>query len=222
MTREQVVSAIFSIGIVPVVRTGSAESAIRCVEALHRGGIRAAEIPMTVPGAVHVLEKIADQFGDEMVLGAGTVLDGETARACVLAGAQFIFAPCFRSETIEIAKRYSRAVMPGALTPTEVVTAWESGADAVRILPCDAMGGVRYIRSLRAPFPHIEMIATGGITLDNISDYVRAGARAVGVTGALIDSASLRDGNYDVFTVRATRFMEAIRRAREILHEVSA
>jgi len=222
MEREDVVAAVFELGIVPVVRTDSADSAFRCVEALHRGGINVVEIPMTVPGAVQVLERVVTRFGDKVVVGAGTVLDGETARTCVLAGAQFIFSPCFRSETIEIARRYSRAVMPGALTPTELVTAWEAGADAVRILPCDAMGGVRYIRSLRAPFPHINMIATGGISLDNIGDYLRAGARAVGVTGALIDSASLREGNYDVFTVRAGRFLDAIRRAREILQEVAA
>jgi len=218
MERTAVLSCIYDIGIVPVVRTGTAESAFRCVDALRRGGIRAAEITMTVPGATEVLAQAAERFGDEMVLGAGTVLDAKSARACLLAGAQFIVAPCLRQETIEMAKRYSRVVMPGALTPTEVLAAWEAGADAVRIVPCDAMGGVRYIRSLRAPFPHIDMIATGGVSVENVGDFLRAGAKAVGVSGALIDSASLRDGNYEVFTVRASRFVEAIRRAREALN----
>lgn len=219
MDRSAVLSAIYDIGILPVVRTQSAESAFRCVDALRRGGIRAAEIPMTVPGAVEVLEQAAERFGGEMVLGAGTVLDAKAARACLLAGAQFLVAPCLRLETIEMAKRYSRVVMPGALTPTEVLAAWEAGADAVRIVPCDAMGGVKYIRSLRAPFPHIDMIATGGVSAENVGEYLRAGVKAVGVSGALIDSASLQDGNYEVFRVRATRFVEAIRRARDLMKE---
>src|SRR5579884_2172462 len=216
--RNGVLGKIYDIGIVPVVRTESADSAIRCVEALRRGGIRVAEIAMTVPGALELLEHASDKFGDEMIVGAGTVLDAKTARACIVAGAQFLVAPSMKLETIEMAKRYSRCIMPGALTPTEVLTAWEAGADAVRIVPCDAMGGVRYIRSLRAPFPHIDMIATGGVTVENVGEFLRAGVRAVGVSGALIDSASLRDGHYEVFTVRAKRFVEAIQRAREAMH----
>ncbi len=215
MQREAVLSAIFSIGIVPVVRTESAESAVRCVEALRRGGIRAAEIPMTVPGAIHAMRRVASEFGDDMILGAGTVLDIDTATQCLAAGAQFLFAPGLKLEIIELAKQHSRTVMPGALTPTEVLAAWDAGADAVRIVPVDAVGGVRYIKSLRAPFPHIEMIATGGVTLENVGEYLRAGARAVGVTGAIIDSGSLREGSYDVFAVRAARFVEAIKKARE-------
>ncbi|HZU29350.1 MAG TPA: bifunctional 4-hydroxy-2-oxoglutarate aldolase/2-dehydro-3-deoxy-phosphogluconate aldolase [Bryobacteraceae bacterium] len=218
MERSNVLASIYDIGIVPVVRTGSADTAFRCVEALLRGGIHAAEIPMTVPGAVDVLGHAAERFGDDMVLGAGTVLDAKSARACLLAGAQFLVAPCLRLETVEMARRYSRVVMPGALTPTEVLAAWEAGADAVRIVPCDAMGGVKYIRSLRAPFPHIDMIATGGVSVENVGEFLRAGAKAVGVSGALIDSASLRDGHYEVFTVRAKRFVEAIQRAREAMH----
>ena len=131
MNKQQILSSIMDIGVVPVVRTSTADAAIRSIEAIHRGGVRAAEITMTVPGAIRALEKVADQFGDSIVLGAGTVLDPETARACMLAGAQFFVTPALNLETIKIAQRYSLPIMPGALTPTEVVTAWDAGADVV-------------------------------------------------------------------------------------------
>src|SRR6516225_7006913 len=134
------------IGIVPVVRTTSAEAAIKSIEAIYRGGVRSAEITMTVPGAIKALEKVADLFGDKIMLGAGTVLDPETARACMLAGAQFFVTPSLKLSTIEIVKRYSKVICPGALTPTEVVTAWEAGADIVKIFPCGNVGGPQYIR----------------------------------------------------------------------------
>src|ERR1700719_3801196 len=133
MKRDAILHAILEIGVVPVVRTSSAESAVRAIEAVYAGGIRAAEITMTVPGAIKALEKLADQFGDQIVLGAGTVLDPETARICMLAGAQFFVTPALKLSTIEMAQRYSKPIMPGALTPTEVLTAWEAGADAIKI-----------------------------------------------------------------------------------------
>jgi 2-dehydro-3-deoxyphosphogluconate aldolase/(4S)-4-hydroxy-2-oxoglutarate aldolase len=200
---------------VPVVRTATADSALRSIEAIHRGGIDVVEITMTVPGALRVLERVADEFGDRVLLGAGTVLDPETARASMLAGAAFFLTPTLNLATVEMARRYSKVILAGALTPAEVLEAWESGADVVRVLPCDAMGGVTYIRSLRAPFPQIDLMAIGGVTLETVGDYFRAGAVGVGVSGALIDSASLRAGSYDVFTERARRFVDAIRRARE-------
>ena len=132
VTASEILDFITGIGIVPVVRTPSAESAIRSIEAIHRGGVRAAEVTMTVPGAIRALEKLADRFGDAIVLGAGTVLDTETARAALLAGAQFFVTPTLKIATIEMAKRYSKVICPGALTPTEVLTAWEAGADVVK------------------------------------------------------------------------------------------
>ena len=143
MKKSQVVSAILDIGIVPIVRTNSAESAIKSIEAIYRGGIRSAEITMTVPGAIKALEKLADAFGDKMVLGAGTVLDPETARACILAGAEFLVTPALKIATIEMAKRYSKVICPGALTPTEIQTAWEAGADFVKVFPCGNVGGAK-------------------------------------------------------------------------------
>src|SRR6266481_3022709 len=148
MTKQQTLSFITDIGIVPVVRTSRAEGAIKAIDAIYRGGIRAAEITMTVPGAIHALEKVADQFGDKIVLGAGTVLDPETARACMLAGAEFFVTPSLNLKTIEMAKRYSKVITPGALTPTEVVTAWQAGGDIIKIFPCSAVGGAKYIKAL--------------------------------------------------------------------------
>jgi 2-dehydro-3-deoxyphosphogluconate aldolase/(4S)-4-hydroxy-2-oxoglutarate aldolase len=214
MKRDAVLAAIIEAGIIPVVRTENEEGAIRAIEAIFRGGIRTAEITMTVPGAIRALEKVADEFGDQMVLGAGTVLDAETARACMLAGAEFFVTPSLNLKTIEMAKRYSKVITPGALTPTEVLTAWEAGADAVKIFPCSAVGGAKYIKALRAPFPQIEMIPTGGVSLETIGDFLRAGACAAGVGAELIDNANIRGDHYEVFEERAKRFIEAIAKAR--------
>src|ERR1700694_3407305 len=175
MTKQKILSFIIDIGIVPVVRTSSAEGAIKAIEAIYRGGIRAAEITMTVPGAIRALEKVANEFGDRIILGAGTVLDPETARACMLAGAEFFVTPSLNLRTIEMAKRYSKLIFPGALTPTEILSAWEAGADAVKIFPANAVGSAKYIKSLRGPFPHIEMIPTGGVNLETIGDFLNAG-----------------------------------------------
>jgi 2-dehydro-3-deoxyphosphogluconate aldolase/(4S)-4-hydroxy-2-oxoglutarate aldolase len=215
MQRDVVLSAIQKIGIVPVVRTESAEGAIRAIEAIYRGGIHLAEITMTVPGAIRALEKIADEFGDKIVLGAGTVLDPETARACMLAGAEFIVTPSLNPATIEIAKRYSKVITPGALTPTEVVAAWEAGGDVIKVFPCSAVGGAKYIKALKAPFPQIEMIPTGGVNLETAGDFLRAGACAVAVGAELIDNANIRAGNFGVFEERAKKFLEVIRKTRE-------
>jgi len=214
MTKESIMSAITQIGIVPIVRTDSAEGAVRAIEAVYRGGIRAAEITMTVPGAIKALEKLADQFGDQIVLGAGTVLDPETARACMLAGAQFFVTPSLKRDTIEMAKRYSKPIMPGALTPTEILTAWEAGADAVKIFPCGTVGGAKYIKALKAPFPQIEMVPTGGVNLETCGDFLKAGACAVGVGAELIDAASIKAGNFEAFEERARQFMAAVAKAR--------
>src|SRR5882672_6851781 len=199
MTKDQILSLIIEVGIVPVVRTSSAEGAIKAIDAIYRGGIRAAEITMTVPGAVRALEKVADQFGGKIVLGAGTVLDPETARVCMLAGAEFFVTPSLRISTIEMVQRYSKVICPGALTPTEVLTAWEAGADVVKVFPCGNVGGPKYIKALKGPFPQIEMIPTGGVNLDTIGEFLKAGACACGVGSELIDAATIKAGKYEVF-----------------------
>ena len=214
MTSQQILSFITDIGIVPVVRTTSAESAIKAIEAIYRGGVRSAEITMTVPGAIKALEKIADQFGDKIMLGAGTVLDPETARVCMLAGAQFFVTPSLNVATIEIAKRYSKVVCPGALTPTEVVTAWQDGADVVKIFPANAVGGPKYIKALKGPLPHIEMVPTGGVNLETAGEFLKAGACAVAVGGELVDAKLIRENRYDRIEELAREYLRVIAHAR--------
>lgn len=214
MTKQAILSTIREIGLIPVVRTPSAESAVKAIEAIYEGGIRLAEVTMTVPGAVRVLEKLADHFGDRMLLGAGTVLDPETCRVCMLAGAQFFVTPALNLKTIEMAHRYSKPISPGALTPTEVLAAWDAGADIVKIFPCDNVGGPKYIKALKGPFPQIEMIPTGGVSLTTAGDFLKAGACAVAVGGELIDSKTIKEGSYAIFTERARRFLDAVKTAR--------
>ncbi len=222
MTAKEILSFITEIGIVPVVRTPSAESAIKSIQAIHRGGVRAAEITMTVPGAIKALEKLADEFGDTIMLGAGTVLDPETARACMLAGAQFFVTPTLKLSTIEMAKRYSKVICPGALTPTEVLTAWEAGADVVKVFPANAMGGAKYIKALKGPLPHIEMIPTGGVNLETCGEFLKAGACAVAVGGELVDAKLIREGRYDEMEARARQYLHAIARTRNEIQAAAA
>ena len=214
MTSKEILAFISEVGIVPIVRTSSAEGAIQAVEAIYAGGVRAAEITMTVPGAIHALEKLAGRFGGKLILGAGTVLDPETARACMLAGAEFFVTPSLRLSTIEMAKRYSKVVCPGALTPTEVLTAWEAGADVVKIFPCGNVGGPKYIKALKGPFPQIEMIPTGGVNLETTGDFLKAGACAVAVGGELVDAKSVKEGRFDIIEDRARQYLAAIAKAR--------
>jgi 2-dehydro-3-deoxyphosphogluconate aldolase/(4S)-4-hydroxy-2-oxoglutarate aldolase len=218
MTSKEILAFITEVGIVPVVRTSSAEGAIQAVEAIYAGGVRAAEITMTVPGAIHALEKVADRFGGKIVLGAGTVLDPETARACMLAGAEFFVTPSLRLSTIEMAKRYSKVICPGALTPTEVLAAWEAGADVVKIFPCGNVGGPKYIKALKGPFPQIEMIPTGGVNLETAGEFLKAGACAVAVGGELVDAKSIKEGRFDIIQDRARLYLAAIAKARSEMH----
>src|SRR5262245_10786499 len=214
MRQKEILAFITEVGIVPVVRTSSAEAAIKAVDAIYQGGVRAAEITMTVPGAVKALEKVADQFGGKIVLGAGTVLDPETARICMLAGAEFFVTPSLRPATIEMAKRYSKVICPGALTPTEVLTAWEAGADVVKVFPCGNVGGAKYIKALKAPFPQIEMIPTGGVNLETCGEFLKAGACAVAVGGELVDARLIQENRYDELTERARQYLAAVTKAR--------
>jgi 2-dehydro-3-deoxyphosphogluconate aldolase/(4S)-4-hydroxy-2-oxoglutarate aldolase len=214
VTAHETFRLIVEAGVMPVIRTPSAEAAIQAVEACINGGVRVAEITMTVPGAIHALERVAARFGSKMLLGAGTVLDAETARISMLAGAEFLVSPNLRLATIEMAKRYSKAIFPGALTPTEVLAAWEAGADAVKVFPCGNVGGAKYIKSLKGPFPQIEMMPTGGVTLETIGDFFKAGACAVGVGSELVDVTLLKQGRFDEIEERARQFLAAAAKAR--------
>jgi 2-dehydro-3-deoxyphosphogluconate aldolase/(4S)-4-hydroxy-2-oxoglutarate aldolase len=222
MTQKEILSSITEIGIVPVVRTNTADNALKAIDAIYNGGVRAAEITMTVPGAIRALEKCADRFGDNIMLGAGTVLDPETARACMLAGAQFFVTPSLKLSTIEIVKRYSKVICPGALTPTEVVTAWEAGADVVKIFPAGNVGGPKYIKALKGPFPQIEMIPTGGVNLETAGEFLKAGACAVAVGGELVDAKSIKEGRFDLIQERARQYLAIVAKARAEIQAAAA
>jgi 2-dehydro-3-deoxyphosphogluconate aldolase / (4S)-4-hydroxy-2-oxoglutarate aldolase len=214
MTKTEVLATIARIGLVPVVRASSADEAMKVVDAIREGGVNVLEITMTVPGAIGVMEQVARRFGSDVVLGAGTVLDGETARACMLAGAQFVVSPALNLATIEVCRRYSIAIIPGALTPTEVVTAWSAGADVVKVFPCGALGGASYIKSLKAPLPHIEMIPTGGVSVKTAADFIKAGSLALGVGADLVDTKAIREGNARAVTDKAREYVRIVQEAR--------
>jgi 2-dehydro-3-deoxyphosphogluconate aldolase/(4S)-4-hydroxy-2-oxoglutarate aldolase len=214
MSKAAVLQTIRDIGIIPVVRAQSAEEAMQAIDAIRAGGIPILEITMTVPGAVGVIEEVTKRYGDEALVGAGTVLDGETARACIRAGARFIVSPALNFETISVCQSEGVAVMPGALTPTEVVQAWSAGADFVKVFPAGAVGGASYLKSLKAPLPQIELIPTGGVSLKTAAEFIKAGASALGVGADLVDLKAIREGQANVVTERAREFVRIVQEAR--------
>jgi 2-dehydro-3-deoxyphosphogluconate aldolase / (4S)-4-hydroxy-2-oxoglutarate aldolase len=215
MSKKQIIERICRTGIVPVVRAPSGDEALRVIDAIRAGGIDVIELTMTVPGAVRLIEELAKRYGDQVVLGAGTVLDAETARTCILAGASFVVSPMLDEATITCCRTYGVAVLPGALTPTEIVRAWRAGADMVKVFPCSAMGGASYIRSLKAPLPQIDLVPTGGVSIATVGDFVRAGASAVGAGADLVDLAKARE-NPAAVTENARKYVDLIRQAREV------
>jgi 2-dehydro-3-deoxyphosphogluconate aldolase/(4S)-4-hydroxy-2-oxoglutarate aldolase len=214
MAKERTLTAILEVGIVPIVRFDSSRQAIEAAKAIYKGGMRALEVTMTVPGAIRALEKVADEFGDRIILGAGTVLDPETARICMLAGAEFIVTPSLNVRTIEMCRRYSKAILPGALTPTEIVTAWDAGADMVKVFPAGNLGGPSYIKALKGPLPQIHMVPTGGVSLDNAAAFLQAGASAIAVGSDLVSKKALDSGDYDQITKLARQFLDVVAQAR--------
>lgn len=215
MNKSQVLQNIRDTGVIPVVRASSADEAIQVVEAIKAGGISILEITMTVPGAVQVIEQLARRFGDQAIVGAGTVLDPETAKRCIDAGAQFVVSPALNPETIKSCGEQEVAIMPGALTPTEVVQAWNAGADMVKVFPAGAVGGASYIKSLKAPLPQIELVPTGGVTLTTAESFIKAGAAAIGVGADLVDIKAIRAGQPEKVTEAARAYLEAVRQARQ-------
>jgi 2-dehydro-3-deoxyphosphogluconate aldolase/(4S)-4-hydroxy-2-oxoglutarate aldolase len=206
MTKEQVRQRILEVKIVPVVRASSPEQALGAADAVRAGGIPIVEVTMTVPGAIEVIAGLSRLMGSDVLIGAGTVLDAATAQKCLDAGAQFLVSPGFDAETVALARRLDVLVMPGALTPTEVITAWKAGADFVKIFPCGNVGGPAYIKSLKAALPQIPMIPTGGVNLETAAAFLRAGASALGIGGELISKAALDSGNFAAITESAKQF----------------
>jgi len=217
MNKSEIMQHIAEIGVIPVVRAESADIALRAIDAIQAGGISVLEITMTVPGAIRIIEEVAQKLGSKAVVGAGTVLDEVTARQCILAGAQFIVSPALNLHTISCCHRYGIVVIPGAMTPTEVVTASSAGADWVKVFPAGALGGPSYIKALKAPLPHIQLVPTGGVSLKTAADFILAGAIALGVGTDLVDTKALRDVGDRLITQRARQFVEVVKEARSEL-----
>lgn len=210
MQKSEVLQKIREVGLLPVLRADSEEEALAIAYALEAGGVTILEVTMTVPGAIDAIRRLASEAGDRILIGAGTVLDPETARACMLAGAQFIVSPSLNLRTIELCRRYNVAVFPGGLTPTEIVSAWEAGADAVKVFPCSAMGGAKYLKAIKAPLPQIDLIPTGGVSLATAAEFLEAGAIALGVGGDLVDNKAIRAGKPESITENARKYLAII------------
>ena len=216
MNKAEVLKRLRETGVIPVVRAESADQAMRAINAVKAGGVDIVEVTMTVPGAIPLIKQLGETYGEEVLIGAGTVLDPDTARLCIEAGAQFIVSPALNEQTIAFCRASDVAVLPGALTPTEVVRAWTTGADAVKVFPAGSVGGASYLKSLKAPLPQIELVPTGGVSLKTAADFIKAGAMALGVGADLIDLNALREGHDEVITDRARQYLSIVRDARNI------
>ncbi len=212
--KQEVLAALREGGIVPVIRADSADTALRIVDALVAGGIRTLEITMTVPDAIGAIKAVAHRFGSSVLLGAGTVTSRALAEGSLDAGAEFLVTPCVVPDVIAVAKERDVAVLPGAMTPTEVFTAWSSGGDIIKIFPASNVGGASYLKALKGPFPQIPLCPTGGVNLQTIGEFVKAGASAVGVGGELVSKAAIDAGDYGKITELAKQYVAALAAAR--------
>jgi 2-dehydro-3-deoxyphosphogluconate aldolase/(4S)-4-hydroxy-2-oxoglutarate aldolase len=213
MSRDTILKRVLDGGIVAVVRAESGESLVKVVRALAEGGVTAAEITFTVPDAIDVIRQVRKEIGDAVVLGAGTVLDTETARVALLAGAEYIVSPTVNVEVIRLCRRYDKAIMPGAFTPTEVLTAWEAGADVVKIFPAD-LGGPAYLKALRGPLPQVRVMPTGGVDLNTAEGFLKAGACCLGVGGSLVEPKAVAAGDFARIRDLAGQYAAIVRRFR--------
>ena len=213
MSREQHLQRVLDCGIVAVVRFSSPDPLVRVVEALAAGGVTVAEVTFTVPNALDVIRAAKQQLGDRVLLGAGTVLDPETARAALLAGAEFVVAPTVNPDVIRLCRRYDKLVMPGAFTPTEVLTAWEAGADVVKVFPADVVGPA-FFKALRGPLPQVKLMPTGGVDLSTAGEFLKAGAVCLGVGGQLVDPKAVAAGDFARITSLAKQYLEIVRKHR--------
>ena len=213
MNKTQKLDLIRSTGVVAIMRAHSSHQLIASADAIKAGGVRVIEVTMTTPGALGVIEEATQRYGDEVLFGAGSVLDTETARAAILAGAGFVVAPTLKVEMVELCNRYSIPVMPGIMTPTEALTAWEAGADMVKLFPA-SFGGPAMIKAIRAPLPQLEIVPVGGVDLDTAAEFIRMGAAALGVGSSLVNQKLLDAGDMDELERRAVAFIAAVKEGR--------
>ncbi len=213
MNKTQKLDLIRSTGVIAIMRAQSSDQLIAAADAIRAGGVRVIEVTMTTPGALGVIEEATARFGDEVLFGAGSVLDTETARAAILAGAGFVVAPTLKIAVVELCNRYSIPVMPGIYTPTEALTAWEAGAGMVKLFPA-SVGGPDLIKAIRAPLPQLEIVPVGGVDLTTAAEFIRKGAAALGVGSSLVNQKLLDTGDMGELTRRAVAFIAAVKEGR--------
>lgn len=213
MTKLEQMQQIEACGIVAIIRANSADELIEAAAAIHAGGVDVIEVTMTTPNALQVINDVSSTYGDKVLVGAGSVLDAETARAVMLSGADFVVSPATKPDVIEICNRYGKVVIPGAFTPTEILMAWETGADYVKVFPSSSVGA-DYIKDVKAPLPQIPLVPTGGINAENAADFITAGATALGVGSALVNNQLIAAGEFETLTERAERLVKEVQRAR--------
>jgi 2-dehydro-3-deoxyphosphogluconate aldolase/(4S)-4-hydroxy-2-oxoglutarate aldolase len=214
MDKQKVRERIMEIGIVPVVRASSANQACLAAEAVRLGGIPIVEITMTVPGAVELIRELVKNCGSEVLIGAGTILNADAARRCIDAGAEFLVSPGLNLETVALAAREGKLMMAGALTPTEVMAAWDAGADFIKIFPCGQVGGAKYIKALKGPFPQIPFIPTGGVNLNTAAEFLEAGSVALGIGGELVQAEALKTNKPEIIAENARKFLAIVKHTR--------
>jgi len=214
MNNSRSLEMIMESGVVAIMRAKSSDQLMDAARAVLAGGVNAIEVTMTTPGALDVIRQATSSFGPDVLFGAGSVLDAETARAAILAGAQCIVCPTFNPKTVEICKRYSVPVMPGAYTPTEILNAWEAGASMVKVFPA-SVGGPAYIKAVKAPLPQVRLVAVGGVDLSNTADFIRAGCEVVGVGGELVNQKLLDARDFDAIRERASKFRQEVEKGRQ-------
>jgi len=215
---ETTAQTIERIGLIPVLRARNAAQAHAIVKAMIAGGVSVVEVTMTVPGALDVLKELKKEYGAELLLGSGTVTTADEAQATIDAGAEFVVSPSLHPEVIAVTKAGKKLSIPGALTPTEVITAWRAGADYVKVFPCSAVGGASYLKALLAPFPFLKLIPTGGVTLQTAESFLKAGARALGVGSDLVNLAALDAGTPETITETARAYLRILAQVREPTH----
>ena len=199
--------------VVAIVRLDSGEKLVKVAEALKAGGITAIEFTVSTPGAIDMIKEASASFGDEVLMGAGTVLDPETARMAILAGAEFIVTPTINNETLVVCKRYGKPTVAGALTPSEMLSVWEAGADLVKVFPASVVGGAKYIKAVLAPLPQLRLVPVGGVSADNAAEFIEAGASAVAVGGNLVNKNAVAEGDWAAITAEAQRLVAAVQSA---------
>jgi len=214
MSQNNALDLILGTGVVAIMRAKNSDQLLSAAQAVLAGGVKAIEVTMTTPGALDVIRQATGQFGSDVLFGVGSVLDPETARAAILAGAQFVVCPTLNLKTIEVCNRYSVPIMPGAYTPTELLTAWEAGASIVKVFPA-CVGGPAYIKAVKAPLPQIRLAAVGGVNLDNTAEFIRAGTEVVGVGGELVSQNLLDTKDFATITERARGFRQEVEKGRQ-------